>query len=193
MELWLTVNGKRTCASAPLDPLTRAVVISMFTWRRAEPDDNADVPMGWWGDTWPAVQNDRYGSRLWLLQRSKLTNQLVQTVRGYIRECLQWMIDDGVVSRIDLDIRRTGINELGNSITLWRRDGPVMISFDCDNAWRTVNFSARRWQKISVCSVTIYSPGWTSATRSGAWMKTCGQRCMRRRCIRFTGTSIIWQ
>ncbi len=28
------------------------------------------------------------------------------------------------------DIRRTGINELGNSITLWRRDGPVMISFD---------------------------------------------------------------
>lgn len=98
MELWLTVNGKRTCASAPLDPLTRAVVISLFTWRRAEPDDNADVPMGWWGDTWPAVQNDRYGSRLWLLQRSKLTNQLVQTVRGYIRECLQWMIDDGVVS-----------------------------------------------------------------------------------------------
>ena len=90
MELWLTVNGKRTCASAPLDPLTRAVVISLFTWRRAEPDDNADVPMGWWGDTWPAVQNDRYGSRLWLLQRSKLTNQLVQTVRGYIRECLQW-------------------------------------------------------------------------------------------------------
>ncbi len=67
MELWLTVNGKRTCASAPLDPLTRAVVISLFTWRRAEPDDNADVPMGWWGDTWPAVQNDRYGSRLWLL------------------------------------------------------------------------------------------------------------------------------
>lgn len=51
MELWLTVNGKRTCASAPLDPLTRAVVISLFTWRRAEPDDNADVPMGWWGDT----------------------------------------------------------------------------------------------------------------------------------------------
>ncbi|MBC1112574.1 phage GP46 family protein, partial [Escherichia coli] len=76
MELWLTVNGKRTCASAPLDPLTRSVVISLFTWRRAEPDDNADVPMGWWGDTWPAVQNDRYGSRLWLLQRSKLTNQL---------------------------------------------------------------------------------------------------------------------
>ncbi|GHM55591.1 hypothetical protein ECZU51_42610 [Escherichia coli] len=129
MELWLTVNGKRTCASAPLDPLTRAVVISLFTGGGL---NLMTMPTSRWdgGDTWPAVQNDRYGSRLWLLQRSKLTNQLVQTVRGYIRECLQWMIDDGVVSRIDLDIRRTGINELGNSITLWRRDGPVMISFD---------------------------------------------------------------
>lgn len=89
MELWLTVNGKRTCASVPLDPLTRAVVISLFTWRRVEPDDNADVPMGWWGGTWPTVQNDRYGPRLWLLRRSKLTNQLMQTVRGYIHGCLQ--------------------------------------------------------------------------------------------------------
>ncbi|VVT43706.1 Bacteriophage protein GP46, partial [Kosakonia radicincitans] len=120
----------RVSASAQLDMLTRAVVISLFTWRRAEPDDNADMPMGWWGDSFPAVQNDRYGSRLWLLRRSKLTNHLVQTVRVYIRECLQWLLDDGVVSRIDLDIQRTGINELANSITLWRRDGPVTISFN---------------------------------------------------------------
>lgn len=130
MELWLTVNGKRVCDSSQLDPLTRAVVISLFTHRRAGPDDNADVPMGWWGDTWPMVANDRYGSKLWLLQRSKLTNALVNTVRTYIRESLQWMIDDGVVSRVDIDVQRTGINELGNSIVLWRRDGPVTISFN---------------------------------------------------------------
>ena len=130
MELWLTVNGTQVSASSQLDPLTRAVVISLFTHRRADPDDNADVPMGWWGDTWPMVANDRYGSKLWLLQRSKLTNALVNTVRTYIRESLQWMLDDGVVSRIDIDIQRTGINELGNSIALWRRDGPVTISFN---------------------------------------------------------------
>ncbi|QMF91721.1 phage GP46 family protein [Escherichia coli] len=130
MELWLTVNGKQVSASSQLDPLTRAVVISIFTHRRADPDDNADVPMGWWGDTWPMVANDRYGSKLWLLQRSKLTNALVNTVRTYLRESLQWMLDDGVVSRIDIDIQRTGINELGNSIALWRRDGPVTITFN---------------------------------------------------------------
>ncbi|QLO03758.1 phage GP46 family protein [Citrobacter freundii] len=129
MELWLTVNGTRVNASSSLDPLTRAVVISLFTHRRADPDDNADVPMGWWGDTWPAVANDRYGSKLWLLQRSKLTNALVNTVRTYLRDALQWMLDDGVVSRIDINIQRTGINELSNQVVLWRRDGPVIISF----------------------------------------------------------------
>jgi len=40
------------------------------------------------------------------------------------------MIDDGVVSKIDLLIQRTGINELGNSITLWRYNQPTTISFD---------------------------------------------------------------
>lgn len=130
MELWLTVNGKRVCDSSQLDPLTRAVVISLFTHRRADPDDNADVPMGWWGDTrrwWLTIgMGQSYG----FLQRSKLTNALVNTVRTYIRESLQWMIDDGVVSVVDIDVQRTGINELGNSIVLWRRDGPVTISFN---------------------------------------------------------------
>ncbi|HDW0515947.1 phage GP46 family protein [Enterobacter roggenkampii] len=130
MELLLTVNGKNVSASSQLDPLTRAVVISLFTHRRADPDDNVDVPMGWWGDTWPVVANDRYGSKLWVLQRSKLTNALVNTVRNYLRDALQWMQDDGVVTRIDIDIQRTGINELGNKIVLWRRDGPVTISFN---------------------------------------------------------------
>ncbi|WP_312926135.1 phage GP46 family protein [Atlantibacter hermannii] len=130
MELWLTVDGRRINANAPLDLLTRAVVISLFTWRRAKPDDETDVPMGWWGDTWPVAQNDRYGSRLWLLQRKKLTNQTALEARTYIREALQWMIEDGLVSRIDLIIQRTGINELGNSITLWRNGEPTTISFD---------------------------------------------------------------
>ncbi|MGM8846451.1 phage GP46 family protein [Enterobacter roggenkampii] len=130
MELWLTVNGKTVSASSQLDPLTRAVVISLFTHRRTDPDDNVDVPMGWWGDTWPVVANDRYGSKLWLLQRSKLTNALVNTVRNYLRDALQWIQEDGVVTRIDIDIQRTGINELGNKIVLWRRDGPVTISFN---------------------------------------------------------------
>lgn len=68
----LYVNGIRKDATASLDFLTRAVVISLFTWRRAERDDRTPQPYGWWGDTWPAVQNDRIGSRLYLLKRRRM-------------------------------------------------------------------------------------------------------------------------
>ncbi len=66
------------------DPLTRAVIISLFTWRRAEPDDDTDIPMGWWGDTWPTVADDRIGSRLYLLRRSRLTAQTAHKARDHI-------------------------------------------------------------------------------------------------------------
>lgn len=98
----LYVNGIRKDATASLDLLTRAVVISLFTWRRAERDDRTPQPYGWWGDTWPAVQNDRIGSRLYLLKRRKLTNKTPQDAREYMQQALAWMTDDGVAARIDV-------------------------------------------------------------------------------------------
>ena len=50
------------------EPLVRAVMISLFTWRRANPDDELPEPsgsaqrMGWWGDSFPTVANDRIAS-----------------------------------------------------------------------------------------------------------------------------------
>ncbi|HBN7499272.1 TPA: phage GP46 family protein, partial [Escherichia coli] len=62
--MMINVNGRTVSTGASLDLLTRAVIISLFTWRRAGRDDDAPQIFGWWGDTWPTVQNDRTGSRL---------------------------------------------------------------------------------------------------------------------------------
>lgn len=134
----LIVNGQRQAISAPLDQLTRAVVISLFTWRRAEPDDNAENPMGWWGDTWPTVQNDRIGSRLYLLRRSKLTNQTPIKAREYIRQALQWLTDDEVAARIEIDVQRTGIDVLNAGVTIWQRDG-TRHNITFDDFWSAFN------------------------------------------------------
>lgn len=134
----LIVNGKPQAVTALLDKLTRAVVISLFTWRRAESDDDVDNPMGWWGDTWPTVQNDRIGSRLYLLRRSKLTNQTPIKAREYITQALQWMTDDGVASRIDVVAQRTGIDVLSAGVTIFQRDGNRHnITFD--DFWSALN------------------------------------------------------
>lgn len=90
------------------------------------------------GDTWPAVQNDRTGSRLYLLRRSKLTNKTPQLARDYVREALAWMVEDGVASRLDINAVRTGTDSLALAITIYQRDGNIHnIIFD--DIWSELN------------------------------------------------------
>src|SRR5262245_49969605 len=76
--------------------LRTAVILSLYTERRAEPDD--DIPSGdgdrrgWWADEFAPVAADRMGSRLWLLDRSAQRSDLARRAEEYIREGLAWML-----------------------------------------------------------------------------------------------------
>ena len=132
------VNGLLKESTDPLDLLTRAVIISLFSWRRAERDDQTAEAYGWWGDTWPTVDNDRIGSRLYLLRRRKLTNKTPQDARDYIKQALTWMTDDGVAARIDINVERTGIDTLSAVVVIYQRDGAIHnITFD--DIWSEIN------------------------------------------------------
>ncbi|MEQ8318775.1 MAG: phage GP46 family protein [Rhodospirillales bacterium] len=125
--------------------LETSIVISLFTDRRAEPDDTlpaeATDRRGWWGDVAPPIVNgrpvegSRIGSRLWLLSREKQLQSVVERARQYCREALAWMIEDGVCERIDVEaeIVRTGV--LGVGITIHRPDLNA-VSFRYDYAWQ---------------------------------------------------------
>jgi len=134
----ITIDGVQRPATWPTDALTRAVIISLFSWRRAEPDDRPEQDNGWWGDSYPTVQNDRTGSRLYLLGREKLTNKTPVKAREYLSESLQWLVDDGVAARVDVSVARTGITTLSASVVISRRDGSrTAISFD--DLWSNLN------------------------------------------------------
>ncbi|MEL5644722.1 phage GP46 family protein [Serratia bockelmannii] len=79
------------------DDLQTAMIISLFTDRVARDDDDIDGEdrRGWWGDM---GEDHKIGSRLWLLRRQKLTQDVAQKAEDYAREALQWLISDGVVS-----------------------------------------------------------------------------------------------
>lgn len=89
-----------------------AVMLSLFTDRRAEDDDvpssgdDADR-RGWWADQFAAVEGDRFGSRLWLLGRSKRTEEVRRRADEYCREALAWMIEDRVVQSLDIETELT--------------------------------------------------------------------------------------
>lgn len=100
--------------------LIRAVVISLFTWRRAAPDDPVDDEerFGWWGDSYPSVADDRIGSRLWLLRRVKLTAGTQRDAEFYANEALQWLLDDGQVLEVDVLTERVDSSRLNLRVML---------------------------------------------------------------------------
>ena len=118
----LFIDGTAAYAPDVYEDLPRAVLISLFSWRRANPDD--DLPgtdrFGWWGDTYPEITNDRIGSRLWLLSRSKLTRQTVLRAKEYAEEALKWLVDDGVADSVAVESERQGLSTLALGVRLTR-------------------------------------------------------------------------
>lgn len=125
--------------------LETAIVISLFTDRRANPDDalpaEATDRRGWWGDATPPIVNGRpvadarIGSRLWLLSREKQMPIVVARAKEYCREALAWMIEDGVCERIDIEAEIVRTGTLGIGITI-HRPASDAVSFKFDYAWQ---------------------------------------------------------
>lgn len=89
------------------ESLLTPVIISLFTDRRAGPDDELpateDWRRGWWGDCLAEQPGDRIGSHLWLLFRCKQTEETRRRGEEYARAALAWMVEDGVASTVDVE------------------------------------------------------------------------------------------
>jgi phage gp46-like protein len=106
--------------------LLTAVIISLFTDRRANaddplPDERVGVPSdsrGWWGDYIPEEDApDLMGSRLWLLAREKDMDVVVARAQQYADEALQGLIRDGHVLRLQVTAVRAARGYLGISVS----------------------------------------------------------------------------
>lgn len=139
--LSLMINGVDTPLGMGLrQALPRAVIISLFTWGRARPDD--DLPgadrMGWWGDSFPAVAGDRIGSRLWLLARSKITSSTVARAKEYAQEALAWLVDDGVASEVIVQAERGDLSQISLWCQIVRGNNP-RLDIRFNDAWSFLN------------------------------------------------------
>lgn len=89
------------------DGIRTAVVISLFTDKRVLSDEVTEQDpdqRGWWGDMFTDVDQDQIGSRLWLLQRAKQTNETLARAKEYAEEALAWLIEDGVAASVDVAV-----------------------------------------------------------------------------------------
>lgn len=104
------------------DSLTTAVIVSLFTDRRALasdvlPSGASTDKRGWWGDSF----NTRpIGSRLWLLSREKQLSSVLHRAKSYAEEALAWLVEDELVNALTVTATapETGCLLLSVSLTL---------------------------------------------------------------------------
>jgi phage gp46-like protein len=121
---WLGDLAREGGAFLTDDGLDTAVMISLFTHRRAE--DGDELPgqdtdrQGWWGDAYPDVPGDQIGSRLWLLRRAKTSQDVLNAAVRYAEEALAWMIEDGAAESVEVTAERVSDIVLALGITITR-------------------------------------------------------------------------
>lgn len=118
--------------------LATAALISLFTDRVAEPSDvlpdSTNDRRGWWGDLDEDVP---IGSRLWLLDRSKLTSAVAIKARGYASEALSWMLADDVAVDVQVTTTIKLPATLQLSVAIIRANG-TKVALGYDWAWSQI-------------------------------------------------------
>jgi phage gp46-like protein len=118
-----------------------AVIISLFSDRRARPDDalpdSTSDRRGWPGDAWPDVPNDLIGSRLWLLNREKEIAETLRRAREYGKESVAWTLDDGIAAKVEVtaSVPKRGVLRL--QVVISRRNGQTE-NYQYDTLWETL-------------------------------------------------------
>lgn len=114
------------------DTLATAVTISVFTDRRAGRDDKLPWGQadrrGWVGEEFMVEGFDArvrpWGNLLWLVYISKTVRDVLELARFTTRESLQWLVDDEIASRVDVEASWVGERQdrLALRITIYRPD-----------------------------------------------------------------------
>lgn len=88
-----------------------ALVMSLFCERRADISEvpTAELRRGWWGNE-VDPEGFEMGSKLWLLDQARRTQETLNKAQDYAREALQWLVDDDHLISFDVSARFTSNN-----------------------------------------------------------------------------------
>lgn len=106
--------------------LETSALISLFsnkrvTFEQLPPGENDR--QGWWADLISEPVDDQIGSRLWTLERRKVTNSTAIDMESILSEAFNWMLEDGIASQIVVESAISGDNEIKGSAQIFKPDG----------------------------------------------------------------------
>lgn len=122
----LPVSGSSDMARDPGFETT--VIIALFSDGRASDSDilprTQKSRRGWWGD---ALTDFPIGSKIWLLDRTKLTGVTLALLDQYVQEALEPLITQNIANSIESVSTRDGLNRSKTQITIKRVSGENVL------------------------------------------------------------------
>lgn len=120
------------------DGLETAVLVSLFTDRRAEATDQLPAGetslRGSWVDAFPTTPGDYLGSRLWLLGREKQLPEVLERAREYAAEALRWLVEDRIAARVEVETEGVSPGVLGIRVQIFKPSSDV-VNYRYELAW----------------------------------------------------------
>ena len=115
-----------------------AVDMSLGTDKRAAPSEikEASLRRGWVGDIFNTVVNYEIGSKWWLRDQGRLTDESVNFIVADTKKALNWMLEDKEISNLEvIGIKKIRKNELDIKIRFVIDDNIVeRVFIVCENS-----------------------------------------------------------
>ena len=86
------------------DSFDTSINITLFTDRRADESEqpNAEYRRGWWGNLFSSVEDFEIGSKLWLLDQERATDNTLYNGVSHLQNAFQWYVDDGHLQEVQV-------------------------------------------------------------------------------------------
>lgn len=122
------------------DGLETAVLISLFSDARAEPDlipasDRDGDYRGFWGDISGTLPDDSTGSLLWTIRRAKQLTSTLAAAQAYAKASLKWLIDDLIATRVDVVCTYPARGWIMIDVAIYRPESSNPVSFRYNYEW----------------------------------------------------------
>lgn len=124
-----------------IDSFDTSLQVSLFTDARADASQvpRSELRRGWWGNQFsPGFPGFEIGSKLWLLNQARKTQDTLNNAIDFVRNSLQWLVTDNHAKGVNVSgvFTNTGIGltiiiDRGSSIVetkyydLWNNTGQI--------------------------------------------------------------------
>lgn len=131
MELDLVVKNSEIQVD---ESLKSAVLISLFTDARCEKTELPEGELsqrGYFGD---AIFGEQTGSKLWLINRSKYSNDTLIKAKEYAKSSLDWLVTDGLAKDVQVEAYFNEQKKMILNVSLFKNNDEIE-SITVNNLW----------------------------------------------------------